>query len=194
MDQHMVAQIGGSAELPAQPRGAYREHVDGCERNRAVPRQAAIADTNDGVVSVGDGIDSSQRCRELKIDAWVQVVELPPSRHQPAHCKSRVGADRQGSGSAAVAYLVSREREPIERVGYLVGKGTTALGQRYRSPAASKELNAERALQRLDLATDRPGRDGELLRRAREVQLARRSVERAQRGEGRKPTHHGINR
>jgi hypothetical protein len=100
------------------------------------------------------------------------------------------GAVMTSSVSSPLADHLHGGGERVEALAQLRQAGARGLGQLHAAPGAAEQLHAEEFLQALDLVADRRLRDGELVRRFLERQMARGRFEHAQGIEGRQAVDH----
>src|SRR5207302_10829533 len=100
--------------------------------------------------------------------------------------------DQQLGFRGALADQLHRRGERLEALAQLGQAGARRLRELHPPPDAAEELHAEILLEALDLVADGGLRDGELVRRLLEREMARGDLEDAQCVERRQTVNHEI--
>jgi hypothetical protein len=125
-------------------------------------------------------IDHLARGKDAQLDLRLALREIGEARHQPARGEHRRRGDVQLGFGGAFAHQFHRGGEGTETFAQARQAGARRLGEVHPATGAPEQLHAEVFLEALDLVADRGLRDGKLVRRLLERQVARRGLEYAQ--------------
>ncbi len=110
----------------------------------------------------------------------IGVLERRHTRHQPLRRQRGRGADGQQPVAVRAAQPCGRAAQILERAAHRGQVGLRLAGQFQRAVAPHEQRDAELFLQPADQMADRGLGDVQLLRRAREAEVARGRLEGAQ--------------
>jgi len=138
------------------------------------------------------GIDHLARGDHLHVDQRLALREVGKPRHQPARREHRRRGDLQVGLGGALADRLYRRCERVEALAQARQRRARRLGELHAAPGAAEQFHAQVFLERLDLVADGGLRDGKLVRRLLERQVARGGLEYPQRVQGRQAINHGT--
>jgi hypothetical protein len=122
-------------------------------------------------------VDVMHRGGHPEVDVGMSLGKPAEPVHQPFGGKIGRGADRQNTGALALYKPLGPHRNPIQRVADHSKIFAAGLGNHQPLALAIEQLDAERALQRLDLMADGALGDAQFFRRPGEALAPRRRLE-----------------
>src|SRR5713226_8408425 len=209
VQEHVVRQVRGLAQPGLVARELRAGDRDGGDIEQVIGAVAGIVAGAEMDLHAGDvvpqvevsyqgggieraGVDHLARGEDAQLDPRLALGEIRQARKQPARGEDRRRGDQELGLRGALADQLHRRGERLEAFTQLRQAGARRFRELHPPPGAAKELHAEILLEALDLVADGGLRDGELLRRLLEREMARGGLEDAQCVQRRQTINHEI--